>query len=130
MIINRNSLVASYTKSGTTHTIYLADYLTKANTGFNKLWDADSGRNLAKSVVGSFDIFPKVICSFKPLNKQELDLIAPLLNAQRQSLTYYDPEKQANYTMTTYTGDWSTDSKQPELDEPFNVSFIATTRRL
>lgn len=130
MIINRNSLVASYTKSGTTHTIYLADYLTKANTGFNKLWDADSGRNLAKSVVGSFDIFPKVICSFKPLNKQELDLIAPLLNAQRQSVTYYDPEKQTNYTMTTYTGDWSTDSKQPELDEPFNVSFIATTRRL
>lgn len=130
MIINRNSLVASYTKSGTTHTIYLADYLTKANTGFNKLWDADSGRNLAKSVVGSFDIFPKVICSFKPLNKQELDLIAPLLNAQRQSVTYYDPEKQANYTMTTYTGDWSTDSKQPELDEPFNVSFIATTRRV
>lgn len=130
MIVNRNSLVASYTKNGTTHTIYLADYLTKANTGFNKLWDADSGRNLAKSVVGSFDIFPKVICTFKPLNKQELDIIAPLLNAQRQTVTYYDPEKQANYTMTTYTGDWSTDSKQPNLDEPFNVSFIATTRRL
>lgn len=130
MIINRNSLVASYTKSGTTHTIYLADYLTKANTGFNKLWDADSGRNLAKSVVGSFDIFPKVICSFKPLNKTELDIIAPLLNAQSQSITYYDPEKKANYTMTTYTGDWSTDSKQPNLDEPFNVSFIARTRRL
>ncbi len=130
MIINKNSLVASYTKNGTTHTIYLADYLTKANTGFNKLWDADSGRNLAKSVVGSFDIFPKVICTFKPLNKQELDIIAPLLNAQRQSVTYYDPEKQANYTMTTYTGDWASDSKQPNLDEPFNVSFIATTRRL
>ena len=130
MIINKNSLVASYTKNGTTHTIYLADYLTKANTGFNKLWDADSGRNLAKSVVGSFDIFPKVICTFKPLNKQELDLIAPLLNAQRQTVTYYDPEKQANYTMTTYTGDWASDSKQPNLDEPFNVSFIATTRRL
>lgn len=130
MIINKNSLVASYTKNGTTHTIYLADYLTKANTGFNKLWDADSGRNLAKSVVGSFDIFPKVICTFKPLNKQELDIIAPLLNAQRQTVTYYDPEKQANYTMTTYTGDWASDSKQPNLDEPFNVSFIATTRRL
>lgn len=130
MIINRNSLVASYTKSGTTHTIYLADYLTKANTGFNKYWDADSGRNLAKSVVGSFDIFPKVICSFKPLNKQELDLIAPLLNSHRQSVTYYDPELHSNYTMTTYTGDWSTDSKQAELDEPFNVSFISTTRRL
>ena len=130
MIIDRNSLIASYTKNGTTYTIYLADYLTKANIGFNKLWDADSGRNLAKSVVGSFDIFPKVICSFKPLNKTELDTIAPLLNAQSQSVTYYDPEKQTNYTMTTYTGDWSVDIKQPKLDEPFNVSFIATTRRL
>lgn len=130
MIINRNSLVASYTKNGTTHTIYLADYLTKANTGFNKYWDADSGRNLAKSVVGSFDIFPKVICDFKPLNKEELDLIAPLLNAHRQSVTYYDPELHRNYTMATYTGDWSTDSKQAELDEPFNVSFISTTRRV
>ena len=130
MIIDRNSLIASYTKGGTTHTIYLADYLTKANLGFNKLWDADSGRNLAKSVVGSFDIFPKVICSFKPLNKTEIDTIAPLLNASRQSITYYDPEKQTNYTMTTYTGDWSVDIKQPKLDEPFNVSFIATTRRL
>ena len=130
MIIDRNSLIATYTKSGTTYTIYLADYLTKANLGFNKLWDADSGRNLAKSVVGSFDIFPKVICTFKPLNKTEIEAIAPLLNAQRQSVTYYDPEKKANYTMTTYTGDWSTDIKQPQLDEPFNVSFIATTRRL
>ena len=94
------------------------------------MWDADSGRNLAKSVVGSFDIFPKVICTFKPLNKTELEAIAPLLNANSQSVTYYDPEKQTTYTMTTYTGDWSTDSKQPELDEPFNVSFIARTRRL
>lgn len=130
MIIDRNSLIATYTKSGTTYTIYLADYLTKANLGFNKWWDADSGRNLAKSVVGSFDIFPKVICTFKPLNKTEIEAIAPLLNANRQSITYYDPEKKANYTMTTYTGDWSTDMKQPKLDEAFNVSFIATTRRL
>ena len=130
MIIDRNSLKATYTKSGTTYTVYLADYLTKANLGFNKLWDADSGRNLSKSVVGSFDIFPKVICTFKPLNKTEIEEIAPLLNASRQSLTYYDPEKKANYTMTTYTGDWATDMKQPKLDEAFDVSFIATTRRL
>lgn len=130
MIRNRNDLKASYTKGGTTYTIYLLDYLTKANIGYNKLWDADSGRNLAKSVVGSFDIFPKIICTFKPLNKTELDTIAPLLNANSQSITYYDPEKQTTYTMTTYTGDWSSDTKQPSLDEPFNVSFIARTRRL
>lgn len=130
MIINRNSLKATYTKSGTTYTVYLADYITKAETSFNKLWDADSGRNLAKTVVGSFDIFPKVICHFKPLNKTELEAIAPLLNAKTQNVTYYDPEKKTTYTMATYTGDWSTTTMKASMDEPFNVSFIARSRRL
>ena len=130
MIRNRNDLIATYTKGGTTHTVYLADYITKYNTGYNKYWDADSGRNLAKSVTGSFDIFPKVICTFKPLNQTELEVISPLLNAQTQNVIYYDTDKKTTYSMATYTGDWSTDSKQPLLDEPFNVSFIARTRRL
>ena len=130
MIIDRNSLKASYTKNNQTYTIYLTDYITKAETGFNKLWDADSGRNLAKTVVGSFDIFPKVVCYFKPLKKTELDVLAPLLNAKTQTVTYYDPEKKANYSMATYTGDWSTTSQKANLDEPFNVSFIARSRRL
>ena len=130
MIINRNSLKASYTKNNQTITIYLADYITKAETGFNKLWDADSGRNLAKSVVGSFDIFPKVICHFKPLNKTELEAIAPLLNAKTQSLTYYDPEKKKNHTITTYTGDWTSTTLKAGMDEPFSVSFISRNRRL
>jgi len=130
MIINRNSLKASYTKSGQTYTVYLADYITKAEISFNKLWDADSGRNLAKTVVGSFDIFPKVICHFKPLKKAELDTLAPLLNASTQSVTYYDPEKQTTQTINTYTGDWSTTTMKPGVDEAFNVSFIARSRRL
>ena len=130
MIINRNSLKASYTKSGTTYTIYLADYITKAEIGFPKLWDSDSGRNLAKKVVGSFDIFPKIICHFKPLNKTELETIAPLLNAKTQSVTYYDPELKQTKTISTYTGDWSSSSQRAELDEPFNVSFISRNRRV
>lgn len=130
MVIDRNSLKASYTKGGQTYTIYLTDYITSAEIGFPKGWDADSGRNLAKKVVGTFDIFPKIICNFKPLNQTELETIAPLLNARTQSVTYYDPEYKQNKTISTYTGDWSSTSKRPGLDEPFNVSFIADTRRI
>ena len=62
MVINKNSVQASYTKNGTTYTIKLAEYCTNIQEQYNKLWDADAGRNLAKSVVGSFDIFPNM-CS-------------------------------------------------------------------
>lgn len=130
MIINKNSLKASYVKSNQTYTVDLTDYITEAEISFNKLWDADSGRNLAKTVVGSFDIFPKIVCHFKPLNKSELDTIAPLLNANTQTVTYYDPEKQTTQSIPTYTGDWASSSRKANLDEPFNVSFIARSRRL
>ena len=129
MILNKNTVQASYTKNGTTHTIKLAEYCTNIQEQYNKLWDADAGRNLAKSVVGSFDIFPKFVCYFKPLNRTEIEAIAPLLNAQSQSFTYYDPELKTSKTIATYTGDWSSDNKRPNLNEAFNVSFIARNRR-
>lgn len=130
MVINKDSIVASYTKSGTTKTFKLAPYLTKANFGYNKEWDADAGRNLAKSVVGSFDIFPKIICYFKPLNKEELDELSPLFNSSIQSFTYYDPELRRLNTMNTYTGNWAYDCMKVQLAEPFNLSFIARDRRV
>lgn len=130
MVINKDSIVASYTKNGTTKTFKLAPYLTKANFGFNKEWDADAGRNLAKSVVGSFDIFPKIICYFKPLNKEELDELSPLFNSSIQSFTYYDPDLQRLNTMNTYTGNWAYDCMKVQLAEPFNLSFIARDRRV
>lgn len=130
MVINKDSIVASYTKNGTTKTFKLAPYLTKANFGFNKEWDADAGRNLAKSVVGSFDIFPKIICYFKPLNKDELDELSPLFNSSIQSFTYYDPDLRRLNTMNTYTGNWAYDCMKVQLAEPFNLSFIARDRRV
>lgn len=130
MVINKDSIVASYTKNGTTKTFKLAPYLTKANFGFNKEWDADAGRNLAKSVVGSFDIFPKIICYFKPLNKEELDELSPLFNSSIQSFTYYDPDLRRLNTMNTYTGNWAYDCMKVQLAEPFNLSFIARDRRI
>ena len=130
MVIDKESIKASYTKNGTTTTIKLAPYLTKANYGFNKEWDAEAGRNLAKSVQGSFDIFPKIICYFKPLNKTELDTLAPLFNSKVQSFTYYDPELHANKTINTYTGNWAYDCMKVNLAEPFNLSFIARDRRV
>lgn len=130
MVIDKNKLIASYTKNGTTHTIYLTDYITSANFGYYKQWSEDSGRNLAKSIVGTFDIFPKIVVSFKPLTKAELDIISPLLNAQKQNITYYDPDYQTTKTMSTYTGDWTYDDSNPRTTEGFKCSFISRTRRL
>lgn len=130
MIINKDSVQASYTKNGTTKTIKLAPYLTNVNDGYYKVWDEDAGRNLAKEMTGSFDIFPKFVCYFKPLNREEIELIAPLLNSAAQNFTYYDPELKRSNTISTYTGDWSTDNKRINLCEAFNVSFISRKRRL
>lgn len=130
MVINKNSLKASYTKNNQTITIYLADYITSANFGYYKHWSEDAGRNLAKSVVGTFDIFPKIIVNFKPLTKAELDIISPLLNSETQSVTYYDPDFKTTKTMSTYTGDWSYDNNNPRTNESFKCSFISRTRRL
>lgn len=130
MILNKNSLVASYTKSGTKHTIYLAPYLTKANMSFPKEWDSSAGRNLAKSIVGTFDIFTKIVCYFKPLTQTELETIMPLLNAQVQTITYYDPEYKRNLTIDTYTGDPAYDCTKIKTADAFNISFISRDRRI
>lgn len=130
MLIDRNSLIAKYYLNGVLQTIYLGDYLTRVNFGYYKQWGKDSGRNLAMSVVGSFNIFPKVVCYFKPLTQEELETISPLLNSQTQYITYYDPDYKQLMEMPTYTGDWSVDNVTPKINETFNVSFISRNRRV
>lgn len=130
MIIDKDSLIAKYYKNGVLETINLGDYLTRANFGYYKQWGKDAGRNLAMSVVGTFNIFPKIVCYFKPLNQQELETISPLLNAQTQYITYYDPDYKQLLQMPTYTGDWAVDNVKVGLNETFNVSFISRNRRM
>lgn len=113
----------------------MGQYLLEAKYGYNKLWANDSGRNLAGDMSGTLlGIYPKLILQFRKLNQTELELITPILDSANQTVTYYDPNKKANYTMTTYTGDYEITNKNIigqnlHKNEGFQISFIAVSRR-
>ena len=110
--------------------ISMGQYLVQAQFDYNKLWSSDSGRNLAGTQSGTLiGIFPKLILQFKPLTKEELNIIAPILDKARQSVTYYDPNKNKNITMTTYTGDWGVLNRNINKNDGFSCSFISTRKR-
>ena len=79
-------------------------------------------------------IFPKIILQFRKLTKAELEIIVPILDSARQTVTYYDPNKKANITMQTYTGDYEITDKgrlnYGRKNEGFSCSFIATRKRV
>lgn len=126
MFINKDSIVING--------ISMGPYLVEAKFGYNKLWAADSGRNLAGKQTGSLiGIFPKITLSFRKLTKTELERITPILDKARQTVKYYDPTKKKNVTMKTYTGDYEITNKRiinsTNKNESFNISFIAIERR-
>jgi hypothetical protein len=107
----------------------------QAQYGYNKLWASDSGRNLAGDMSGTLlGIFPKLILQFRKLTKAELELLTPIFDSANQTVTYYDPYKKANYTMTTYTGDYEIINKtmigNNRKNEGFQISFIAVSKRV
>ena len=113
--------------------ISMGQYILEAKYSYNKLWSSDSGRNLAGTQTGTLvGIFPKIILQFRKLTQTELELIAPILDAQYQTVTYYDPNKKANNTITTYTGDYEITNKYfvgATKNEGFSCSFIAVSKR-
>ena len=126
MFIDANSLVIN--------NVNMAQYITQVEYQYNKLWASDSGRNLAGSQTGTLiGIFPKLVVQFKPLTKTQLETIAPILDSASQTVTYYDPNKKANVTMSTYTGDWKTINKNVVggivKNDGFSISFIARNKR-
>lgn len=126
MFISKNSIIINGVSMG--------QYLVEAKFGYNKLWSSDSGRNLAGTQSGTLlGIFPKIILQFRKLEKTELETIIPILDSARQSVTYYDPNKKRNITMTTYTGDYEIINKNIINDnrknEGFSCSFIAVKKR-
>ena len=126
MFLDTNSIVINNVSMG--------QYITEAKYGYNKLWASDSGRNLAGVMSGTLvGIFPKIILQFRALTKAELEIIAPILDSANQTLTYYDPNKKANVTMTTYTGDYEITNKNiinsDHKNEGFSCSFIAVRKR-
>lgn len=126
MFVDKNSIIING--------INIGQYLVEAKYGYNKLFAPDSGRNLAGVMTGTLiGIFPKLILQFRKLTKAELELIVPILDSAYQTVTYYDPNKKANYTMTTYTGDYEVVNKQiingNAKNEGFSISFIAVRKR-
>lgn len=126
MFINPNSLIVN--------NINLGKYIVEARYGYNKLWSSDSGRNLAGAQSGTLiGIFPKIIVQFRKLTQTELETLAPVLDSVRQTVQYYDPNKKAMTTMTTYTGDYEVINKGiigHIKNEGFQISFISTKRRV
>lgn len=126
MFIDKNSLIVN--------NINLGNYIVEARYGYNKLWSSDSGRNLAGTQSGTLiGIFPKIIVQFRKLTQTELETLAPVLDSVRQTVQYYDPNKKAMTTMTTYTGDYEVINKGiigHIKNEGFQISFISTKRRV
>jgi hypothetical protein len=127
MFLDNNSIIINGVSMG--------QYILEAKYGYNKLWSSDSGRNLAGTQSGTLvGIFPKIILQFRKLTQAELETITPILDSTRQTVTYYDPTKHANVTMTTYTGDYEISNKgriaRGRKNEGFSCSFIATSRRV
>lgn len=125
MFINKDSLIVNG--------INLGRYIVQATYSYNKLWSSDSGRNLAGEQSGTLvGIFPKIVVQFRKLTQTELEDLAPVLDSARQTVQYYDANKKAMTTMTTYTGDYEIVNKGiigHVKNEGFQISFIATKRR-
>lgn len=125
MFIEKNSLIVNG--------INLGKYIVQATYSYNKLWSNDSGRNLAGVQSGTLiGIFPKIVVQFRKLTQTELETLTPILDSARQTVQYYDPNKKAMTTMTTYTGDYEVINKGiigHIKNEGFQISFISTKRR-
>ena len=122
MFVDKDSIIIN--------NISMGQYLVEANYEYNKLWASDSGRNLAGEQTGTLiGIFPKLVLQFRKLTKDEVHLLAPILDSARQTVQYHDANKGTMVTMTTYTGDWKLVNKGIEQNEPFSCSFISTRKR-
>lgn len=127
MFINKNSIMIDGVSMG--------QYILEAKYSYNKLWSKDTGRNLAGTMSGTLlGIFPKIILEFRKLTKSELEnVIVPILDKPTQSVTYYDPKKKQNITITTYTGDYEIVNKKiidsNSKNEGFSCSFISVKKR-
>jgi hypothetical protein len=126
MFVDKNSIIIN--------NINMGQYLVQAQYSFNKLWSSDSGRNLAGTQTGTLiGIYPKLILQFRKLTKSELEIIVPILDSARQTVSYYDPNKKTQTTMTTYTGDYEITNKNiingNRKNEGFSCSFISISKR-
>lgn len=123
MLVNKDSLVING--------VSMAKYLIQAEFQFHKTWGEDAGRNtLSGDFSGTFKgIYPEFILTFKRLSQTQIEEIAPILDAPEQTVTYYDPNKKGELTITTYSDDWGYANKRIGVQEGISLSFIARKKR-
>lgn len=122
MLLNKDSLYMDG--------ISMTKYLTQVKYGYNKLWSSDTGRTLSGKQTGTLvGIFPKIIMSFRCLTTAEITYLAPHFDNARQTIRYYDPNKNKMVDLETYTGDWELVYKNLSKGRAFDLSFIAVDRR-
>lgn len=123
MFVNKDSIIIDG--------ISMGQYLLAAKYQYPKLWGSDTGRNLAGQMTGTLiGVFPKFTLTFRKLTREEMNIIAPILDEEVQTITYYDPSLNRNVTLDTYSGDWEYDNKQiVTKNESFECSFIALEKR-
>lgn len=127
--------VNSITITVDNQTVSMGQYLVSAKFGFHKLWDKNSGRNLAGSQTGTLvGIFPKITMQFRKLTKTELEYLAPFLDSAFQTTNYYDPKKKQQTTMSTYSNDWEVNNRKiiygDNKNEGFSWAVISRKRRV
>lgn len=132
MFIDKDSIKVKI--SGMADYLSLGQYLVEVKYEFHKLYGNDAGRSLSGIMTGTLiGTFVKLTMQFRALNKEETEIIAPILDSNRQSLKYYDPNKKTTITMDTYTGDYEiTDKDIVDSDTPnegFSCAFIAVRKR-
>ena len=122
MYIDKNSLIVNG--------VNLGKYITDANYGYFKIWGKDTGRTLSGVMSGSLiGIFPKITVNFAKLNQEKLNIIAPILDSERQTVQYYDPNKKEWAEKGCYTPDYSLDFKRVGIAEGFNLQLTSEAKR-
>lgn len=127
MFINTDSIVINNVSMG--------QYIVNAKYGYHKLWGNDSGRNLAGVMSGTLiGIFPKITLQFRPLTKDEVEIITPILDSASQTVSYYDPNKKTQTSMITYSGDYEITDKNiiggSTKNDGFSCAFISKSKRV
>lgn len=105
--------------------------LKEYKVGFNKLWkDAERNMNgdVRASVIG---VFPKIELVFRDaLTAAQVRTITELLNQPYFSVTYFNPQTNANVTAQYYAGDYTVDilERSRGLYKSFSVNLVPVSK--
>ena len=103
----------------------------------NKIWDLKKAGSVIDNIHQLCGTITNAIIKFRNNDLDRLGnlyKITPILDNASQTVSYYDPTKQAQTTMTTYTGDYEILNKHiisgKSKNEGFTCSFISKSKRV